>query len=149
MDKVTKRRLEKLIEFMESLPKSANEHFSMRAWFQHNGPDDEHGFDVGEVEIKAKHLTMCGTSACALGWAATMPYFRRLGLKAVYGEWGSELRFDGALLSSDSTDPLFNLSSEESEALFGSFVDVATPKQWAMCARKIVREISDPQRRLD
>ena len=142
MDKVTKRRLEKLIEFMDSLPRSANKHFNMSHWFDHDGPDGEkHGFKEGKkVVVKKEHLTMCGTSACALGWAATMPYFKRIGLKSTWTEWGSDISFRGIYLNSDDMHDFLALDSIQSEQIFGHDVNVSTPKQWAKHARKMMRE---------
>jgi hypothetical protein len=57
-------RLLKLAEFLEKLPRKR---FNYSTWF---GRD-----------WKGKPDLSCGTTACALGWAATMPNFKRLGLE--------------------------------------------------------------------
>jgi len=36
---------------------------------------------------KGSQTLSCGTSACALGWAATVPALRRAGLRLVRGDW--------------------------------------------------------------
>lgn len=55
------KRLLKLVEFLERLPRRK---FNFGVWVS--------GWDGAN---------MCGTSGCAIGWAATMPAFNRLGLK--------------------------------------------------------------------
>lgn len=57
-------RLLKLAAFLEKLPP---ERFSLATW-------------VGRFWAGKQDLS-CGTTACAMGWAATMPEFRRLGLR--------------------------------------------------------------------
>jgi len=61
---MNKRRLLKLAEFLEKLPRKR---FNYRRWV---------GGDWGG----AKDLS-CGTNACALGWATTIPTLRRAGLR--------------------------------------------------------------------
>jgi hypothetical protein len=58
------KRLLKLARFLEKLP---NERFNYAYW-------------VGKDWKGASDLS-CGTTACALGWAAVMPEFRKLGLE--------------------------------------------------------------------
>lgn len=41
---------------------------------------------VGDDWMGAQDLS-CGTVACALGWATTMPRFRRLGLRLDWNRW--------------------------------------------------------------
>jgi hypothetical protein len=77
LSKLAVKRLTTLATFMEKLPASANKHFKMRQWFLHTG-DHEH--DIG-FEVERKDMNHCGTVACALGWAATVPSFRKAGLK--------------------------------------------------------------------
>jgi len=61
-------RVERLIRFLEELD---NEDFFLGTW-------------VGEVE---NGLPKCGTVACALGWACSIPEFRALGLHFEYLAW--------------------------------------------------------------
>lgn len=62
--KVGQRRLLKLAAFLEKLPRKR---FYYGSW-------------VGE-DWKGKADLSCGTTACALGWATTIPEFRKLGLR--------------------------------------------------------------------
>lgn len=41
------------------------------------------------IDWKGDPDLSCGTKACALGWAATMPMFRELGLRIATGKTGS------------------------------------------------------------
>ena len=63
MNAIHRRRLLKLADFLEALPPKR---FNYCHW-------------VGDDWEGAANLS-CGTTACALGWATTMPIFRRLGL---------------------------------------------------------------------
>ncbi len=58
------KRLLKLADFLDTLPP---ERFRYDRW-------------VGDSWKGMQDLS-CGTTACALGWAATMPAFRKLGLR--------------------------------------------------------------------
>ena len=64
MNATHKRRLLKLADFLDTVPPKR---FDFRYW-------------VGST-WKGKEDLSCGTTACALGWATTMPIFRRLGLR--------------------------------------------------------------------
>jgi len=131
----------KLIEFMESLPRSANEKFDMGAWVQHDGEDHEH--PVGQIVDASKDLKHCGTSACALGWATAVPSFRKAGLKV----WSNPHNVTELNLENfDAAAAFFGLTQDQSFALFGSpdsdtdIRHAKTPKQWAKGARKLMRE---------
>lgn len=142
LEKTTKTRLEKIIEYMKSLPASANKHFAMRAWIDHDGGGHRHEELVDGAVIERKHLTLCGTTACALGWAATMPYFRRAGLKVVYSCYGGEIYFKDKEVFADETarSGFLKLENWQAEKLFGGFNDDPTPKAWARRARKLLKE---------
>jgi hypothetical protein len=139
---VSYKRLLKLIEYMESLPASANKHFGMRHWFDHTGKKHTHGLIEGDV-VTAEHLHSCGTRACAAGWASTMPYFRKLGLKLVWSEGEASLVYANATWSEndDFTNlaELFELDRESTTILFGAEAVDETPKQWAKRARHCMK----------
>lgn len=61
---IYKRRLLKLADFLSEFPPTR---FSYESW-------------VGE-EWEGKPDLSCGTTACAFGWATTIPSFRKLGLQ--------------------------------------------------------------------
>lgn len=94
---VGNRRLLKLADFLEKLPK---ERFNFSSW-------------VGDDWEGAKDLS-CGTTACALGWATAMPEFHRLGLKLDSEGWPRYNREVGA----DAAKSIFAIDSEEAEFLF-------------------------------
>ncbi len=64
MNKTQARRLLKLADFLESLPRNR---FCLERW-------------VGRG-WEGKPDLSCGTTACALGWATTIPEFRKLGVR--------------------------------------------------------------------
>ena len=66
-DYIYKRRLLKLAEYLGKLPKSK---FDFSKW-------------VGE-DWKGKQNLSCGTTACSLGHAATIPSLRKAGLRLYY-----------------------------------------------------------------
>lgn len=127
------KRLEKLISFMSKLPKSANKHFDMLTWFEHTG---DHVHPIGR-KVTREALRHCGTSACALGWAATIPSFQKAGFTM-------STRSSGTFPLSKA-QRFFDLSLNQAEKLFIPvpmlpMEHVSTPKQWAKTARRLVRE---------
>lgn len=60
------RRLMILAEFLYALPPGR---FDLRSW----AGSDDHPY-MGRKDLS------CGTTACALGWATTLPFVRRLGI---------------------------------------------------------------------
>lgn len=122
MSTVGNRRLLKLADKLDTVPRKQ---FDYSAW-------------VGDDWKGAPDLS-CGTTACALGWATTIPSFRRLGLK-LNTDWnevtmGEYRNFYAAAL-------LFELSERDAMYLFApgpSEVD-ATPKQVAKKIRQFVKD---------
>lgn len=102
--KESARRLLVLAEFLEKLPMAR---FDYQSW-------------VGN-DWKGKQDLSCGTTACALGWAATMPEFRALGLRIIpqdvpwsRGVVGTDKHADPFLAAQDT----FLLDDVESTYLF-------------------------------
>lgn len=127
------KRLLKLIDFMDKLPRSATKHFYMGCWFKHNA-DHDHG--IGEY-ITKDALEHCGTTACALGWAAIVPGFKKAGLRVPAQAFGPE--------PITAAVKFFEIDDDQAYALFnpgryGSSPVPDTPKQWAKRARRLVRE---------
>lgn len=75
MRRVHRRRLLRLAKFLRRL---APRRFNFAQWIDRNS-------------WKGKADLSCGTSACAVGWATTIPQFRRLGLRFRVRDtiWGS------------------------------------------------------------
>lgn len=118
------RRLLKLAKLLRKVKK---ERFNYTHW-------------VGEDWKGAANLS-CGTTACALGWATTMPSLRRLGLRLVKTcHWGNEVRL-GRLANTTAAQVLFNLDYHDADYLFipKDYEINATPK---LVARKIERFVT-------
>lgn len=69
---MNKRRLLALATLLEKLPRKR---FNYASW-------------VGGTWDGKSDLTACGTTACALGWATTMPCLRREGVILRQNAWG-------------------------------------------------------------
>jgi hypothetical protein len=127
-----KRRLLKLAAFLEKLPPNR---FNFATW-------------VGCHWNGAADLS-CGTTACALGWATTIPEFQRLGLRMrkVRGlppfPCIKRSNYYGINAAHHAANKLFDLEMHESQSLFvpgyGLNSD-ATAKQVAKHIRKFVKE---------
>ena len=147
--RVSRDRLLKLAEFLEALPRKRF----------------DYGTFVGEGYKGAQDLS-CGTTACALGWAATMPAFRRLGLHLELDKdyWGTDddgvELFDASPAVGGVTDTaagqvIFLLTLRQSSFLFMPSVQYgtpprnapeceATPKQVAKHIRRFIKDYREP-----
>src|SRR5260221_3731316 len=83
LSKIAVRRLRKLADYMDSLPREAAEHFDMKSWLANIGKDSEHGLRSTQ-QVGIRELSYCGTTACALGWACTIPSFKRAGVRLMH-----------------------------------------------------------------
>lgn len=129
LSKLAIRRITVLRDFMRRLPKSAEQHFAMHAWFRHTG-DHDHG--PRDKPISREILTGCGTTACAAGWAATIPAFRKAGFE-----------FSPSDGFSIEPEKFFDLSTSDrgydvNDELFYSY-NIKTPKAWAAMATKVLK----------
>lgn len=100
MNKTGKKRLLQLADFLETL---GPERFDLQ-WWAYNG------FSPNK----------CGTTACAVGWATTIPAFKKAGLK-LYRDYDDGLypiykTYD----SWDAVKVFFKLSMKDAEWLFNS-----------------------------
>lgn len=131
------KRLYRLCDYMASLPRSAVKHFNMQHFYEHQGEGHDHQLPVAP---KVGDLHACGTTACALGWAMTVPSFRRAGLRIEE----SERFFEGE--SADyfvcGSEEVFGLDEDsyEWEQLFGGDNTDKSPKAWAKRVRRLLRE---------
>lgn len=107
MDQIYKDRILLLADFLEQLPPKR---FNFSTWV---------GYDWGGRED-----LLCGTTACGLGWATTIPEFRTLGLRL--------MKFDkpGAaphpqLVDDPETEPSFAWAStcKATKHVFGLTID--------------------------
>lgn len=122
------KRLLKLADFLEALPRKR---FVYNYWV---GPDWR-----GDKEFS------CGTTACALGWATTMPAFRRLGLRMgmdAYPYLTTDTRLGASSVIEkvfgSGAEPLFYPGMWDSVLNADSPLHTATPKQVAKFIRKHV-----------
>ena len=95
-----KKRLLKLVELLEKLPRKR---FDYDHW-------------VGS-DWKGKPDLSCGTTACAFGWATTIPSFRKAGLHLQSGYDYTDVIFKGRR-GFWAASEFFGLSEEEAENLF-------------------------------
>lgn len=98
-----KKRLLKLAALLDVVPPDK---FDMRFWALGDGTP------MGD-EPK------CSSVACALGWATTIPEFKRAGLKLVAepGDYRAHIRM-GDLLCSEAAAKLFDISYKQACDLF-------------------------------
>ncbi len=144
MKPVYAKRLLKLADFLEALPRKR---FNFASY-------------VGD-DWAGKQDLSCGTTACALGWAASMPEFRRLGLRfkgtPAYDDDGHAITADGGvgLVDDEYADEeeasaiVFGLTDDQHAELFipenefgpsSNLPKEATPKQVAKNIRAKVKE---------
>jgi hypothetical protein len=120
------RRLLKLAAFLETLPRRK---FDYMTWSSSIAP--------GEYT-----KDLCGTTGCAMGWACTMPEFRRLGLRMHFGIPSFPSKFEGGWArGNDAADELFGLSGDEAYKVFhprNERESKATPKYVAEKIRAFV-----------
>lgn len=137
------------------------------AQFLHELPRHRFNYEtfVGSRWEGAQDLS-CGTTACALGWAATMPEFRRLGLRLLrVTENGAGSVTHTSLKDTYKSDEpfeaasiVFGINTDEAIYLFAPGVDGdrglksspsggATPKQVAAHIRQFVawRDMRDKE----
>ncbi len=94
--------------------------------------------------VTPAQMHACGTTACAMGWAATIPSFRRAGLTVKTGGISGNVEyngFDGTLAAVD----FFKISRSDAYNLFlpGGYHNgsQATPKDVARKIRAVVENI--------
>lgn len=135
MKAVHAKRLLKLADFLETLPRKR---FSFESY-------------VGADWNGEQDLSSCGTTACALGWAASMPEFRRLGLRLDYA--GPSSMMNGVTNTEgdseyDAAEKVFGVDDRQFEQLFipgdkdlySGLEENATAKQ---VAKNIRRRVAD------
>lgn len=128
-----RKRLRRLVNFMCRLPKEANRHFDMGVW----------GAGVDGVLTTEQLQGPCGTKACALGWAGSMPEFQKEGLQTIaanhrIGGVYYSIKGGGRFSSVEAAMAFFDINAVQAHALFGGTDEITTPKQWAKHARKVM-----------
>lgn len=115
------RRLTKLSQHLRSLPAKK---FNLDTWV--NQPTVRFGEDIDESKvIDDVNNPECGTTACACGHAATIPEFRRAGLKFTQNYWGgNEIQYKkpgskgDASIAFRAASEFFKLENDISDYLF-------------------------------
>lgn len=138
---IYKRRLLKLADFLEKLPK---ERFDFSRWVGNNWG--------------GKSNLSCGTSACAIGWASTIPSFRKAGLVLKLNITNASVNYKFVPAMKDDNFPtpdssfrvgleIFGLSKYDFDNLFvpglscgGRLAENATPKMVANHIKNFVRQ---------
>ena len=96
---VSKRRLLKLADFLDRLPPKR---FNYATWV---GGDWDGRQDLS-----------CGTTACALGWACTIPAFRRLGLRL--SSYGVPILLRGGTITHETAAAAFIFKIDQTHASY-------------------------------
>lgn len=138
-------RIKRLIAAARKLPAEAEKHFSMRFWYMHDGGFRKPHGRKGKT-ITQKDLLDCGSVACMAGWAATMPYFKRLGLKwdLLRGQRGDLPEF---FISAKTINKIFPSEPSTLEGVdaykrfFDSHIPVKSPKEWADYAENELKKL--------
>lgn len=103
-----------------------------------------------KFDMKDWHVdrTLCGTRACAVGWGATMPEFRAMGLHLADGFNNSKRPAFGVLLGQQAVCQFFDVTIAQAITLFS--VDHAeimeTPQQWAAHYRLFIRQHTEAEK---
>jgi len=137
-NKTARRHFTTLIRFMQKLPASANKHFQMDWWFQHSRPHHHPQLKVDKV-LTRRDLTLCGTTACALGWATVCPSLHKAGLTMTL-DGDVRLNGRGRLGNVEVAMRFFGLHESHAVELFCRS-GASTPKQWARQARGVLEEM--------
>lgn len=96
-------RLLKLAAFLEKLPRKRFDYASVVGYDWQGKPD-----------------LSCGTTACAIGWAAAMPQFQKLGLKLDFDPVYGNSRLEGGVAKGkyNPGTAIFEISDDEWDYLF-------------------------------
>jgi hypothetical protein len=145
------KRLTTLADFLEKLPRKA---FNLEGWVQ----DKDTGrlteyfedFDLPvftkneelKKGIKPETMISCGTTACAVGWAGSIPEFCKAGFRIVSAGAHVTPTYGGSQ-SWDAVHRFFELTEFEANRLFSMSEypnDKGTPKQVAKRIRKLIEK---------
>ncbi len=123
--RTTVSRLNVLAEFLMNEVKPSK--FNMNNWAElPDGSLTEKSSHKDVVKIMEETSNLCGTAACALGWAGTIPAFNRAGLKMVpiKSNCGSDSAYvtyssaSGNIQGFQAAEQFFKLTEEEAESIF-------------------------------
>ena len=139
-------RLRALAKLLRRLsPNNARRHFDMDAWvYQHDSEDEP--APVIPSKPTSKNFLTCGTTACALGWAATIPALQAAGLRMrrrVDWTWGGLAphhlpQYKGST-GTVAAARLFGIDQDAAEYLFAGTEFAKTPKKVALLIDKVIK----------
>lgn len=141
--KLSKRAVRRLTTLANYLARRRG-HFAMHTWCQHNesvyGVVGAHGIRVHD-NLKASDLIQCGMAACAFGHAATIPAFKRAGLKLRASFSGVFKPYYAGLSEFNAAAAFFDIPQDAANTLFTPIRDgnEETPAQWAKRCREFVK----------
>ena len=131
-----RKRLLKLAEFLQNMPRRCYRRFNMKAWGRRI-PQPGTAITKGYLDLDAlfPHDTHsiavdeCGTAGCALGWATAV--FPALSLEFYRSEYDATVVYNhptlGKLESTDAAKAFFGLDESETEYLF---YPTSYPMKW-------------------
>jgi hypothetical protein len=127
MNATHRRRLEKLAEFLQTLPPKK---FTIGQWM-----NLDHTPKEAFIEIDANY---CGTAGCALGWATTIPSFRKAGLRlySVKNFWGDSSTQGEVYL----IDPKTNEKITDNFGAAAQFFGTGDDTDWIFCPDFYINE---------
>lgn len=132
-----KNRLLKLADFLDTVPRKK---FNLYDWITKKSDNTATTID---------HIKKCGFAGCAVGWAMTLPSFKKAGLKSMgrqqyrfqYGQAFSIPYYKGKE-NWFAVAEFFGVVGYDAEELFSvdSYSENATPKMVARRIRKFVKK---------
>ena len=152
-----RKRLEKLADFLETIPP---EKFDMQVWMKvsFTALSNLHKSEVyDDLVLEPVDANVCGTAGCALGWATTIPSFRKAGLRLfnkvkkdgnTLTSWGCTVRLvdpkTGQFIATtyEAAAIFFGLTDDEATDLFcfWHYGRGSTPKSVARKIRNLLRK---------
>lgn len=127
MNKVGARRLLKLSKFLKDNKRKINVNMSYWALSEHNG------------------MPECGSSACALGWATTIPSFRKAGLRLYYKSANARcyVQYNKERHPVSAASKFFNISEDDAQHIFTDWAHVYGAKAINEVCRKIEKLVKE------
>ena len=136
---MNKERLLKLADFLETVPPKRFEMDRFFGWV---------GKAIWETNTFDDLESDCGTDGCALGWATTIPEFKKAGFKAVKGQGPDSLWIEiqyGSWTGFSAAEKFFGIDKRQCTNLFGGRYDnrKTKPTTVAKQIRRLVESSAD------